>query len=199
MNKQYLSRLGSLLCCAAALAALPAHATVVDLDVGDNNVHIGLASPFQSFVSGTTGEINGGFTYDGQHSGDSLKFGYIGALVTGDLGVIGTQSSGGLGVRGLIASRLNGTGAGLSLGGEAGVRIPGFNRLGLSGYMYWAPGILLTEEFYHYLELGADVDYEFIRNASVYAGYRKLELGVNGSGDIGTADEGGHVGIRLKF
>lgn len=197
MKKQYLT----LLCGALALAVLPARAEVLDLDVGDDNVHIGLSSPLQRFFPGTQtqGQINGGFIYDGQHSGDSLEFGYIGALVTGDLGVLGTESSGGLGVRGIVGSRLNGTGAGLSLGGEAGVRIPGFNRLGVSGYMYWAPGVLLTEEFYHYLEFGADVDYEFIRNASVYAGYRKLELGVTGSGDIGTADEGGHVGIRLKF
>jgi YfaZ precursor len=197
MKQRYLT----LLCCAAALAVLPARAEVLNLDVGDDNVHIDLAAPLQHFIpgTGTQGQIDGGFIYDGQHSGDSLKFGYIGALVTGDLGVIGTESTGGLGVRALVASRLNGSGAGLALGGEAGVRIPGFNRLGVSGYTYWAPGILLTEDFYHYFEFGADVDYEFIRNASVYAGYRKLELGATGSGDIGTADEGGHVGIRLKF
>ncbi|MDB5985715.1 MAG: hypothetical protein JWR16_768, partial [Nevskia sp.] len=106
----------------------------------------------------------------------------------------------GVGVRGFLADRggSHNDGGGAALGGKLGYRIPQLNkRLGVGGYLYYSPDILTFGDFKHYLEYGFDVDYQIIRPAFIYAGWRRLELAVDDRSD--KADQGVHIGLRVNF
>jgi hypothetical protein len=77
-------------------------------------------------------------------------------------------------------------------------RLPAFNRIGAMAYVYAAPGIASFGDVSHYLEYSLDADYEVLRNASLYLGFRQLHVGVEG-GDSPSLDSGWHLGLRLKF
>lgn len=124
---------------------------------------------------------------------------HVGLLVTGDTGAREALVEAGLGVRAVaidVADSLNG--GALALGAEVDARLPEFNRIGISGSIYFAPDVSSFSDVNQYLEYAFDVNYEIIRSAFVYLGYRQLRLDVEPVGDF-TADTGVNVGFRLKF
>lgn len=124
---------------------------------------------------------------------------HAGLLVTGDTGARDALVEAGLGVRIValdVADSLNG--AAIALGGEVDARLPAFNRIGVSGYVYYAPDVSSFSDINQYIEYAFDANYEIIRNAFVYLGYRQVRLDIDEAGDF-TADTGLHAGFRLRF
>ena len=124
---------------------------------------------------------------------------HAGLLVTGDTGAREALVEAGLGVRLValdVADSLNG--AAIALGGEVDARLPAYNRIGVSGSVYFAPDVSSFSDINQYIEYAFDANYEIIRNAFVYLGYRQVRLDIDPVGDF-TADTGAHVGFRLKF
>jgi hypothetical protein len=185
----------------AALAAPGAHAAggVLDLNFNDSSLRLSGALPLYHFVGGTTGMAEAGYLYDGQHDHDHVNFGHLGVLASGNLGV--PESTAGVGLRGFYARRGSFGGQGLALGGLVDFHVPGLDRLGLMGSLYYAPDVLTGGDYQHYFEFGLDAGYQILREATVYIGYRRLELPLDrpGAHPPDTADQGGHVGVRLNF
>jgi hypothetical protein len=191
-------RLGVILIAAVASLGLPAQAASVDLDFNNYSFAVNGAASLGPVAQEAQAEVNGGYLYDGDRNGDHLDFGHIGLLATGQVGPEGVVA--GVGLRGFLADRggSHNDGGGAALGGRLGYRIPELNeRLGVGGYLYYAPGILTFGDFQHYLEYGFDVDYQIIRPAFVYGGWRRLELPLSDRAD--RADQGFHIGLRVNF
>lgn len=130
---------------------------------------------------------------------DELTAIHAGLLVTGDTGAREALVEAGLGVRVValdVADSLNG--AAIALGGEVDARLPAFNRIGVSGYIYFAPDVSSFSDINQYIEYAFDANYEIIRNAFVYLGYRQVRLDIDPVGDF-SADTGMHAGFRLRF
>lgn len=145
-------------------------------------------------------EVGAGFIYDTQNHGDHLKFFRADLMVSGDFGVPG--ATGAVGVRGFYGDREHFSGGGLALGGELDYFLPQYNRLGVTGSIWYAPDVLTGGNFQHYLQYGADLNYRVLRQATVFVGYRRLLLPVEGSQYNVRAhapDQGWHVGLRVKF
>ena len=130
--------------------------------------------------------------------------GHVGLLVSGDAGAQMANINAGLGGRlALLHASASGgggsaNGGALALGGMIEARLPAFNRIGAMAYVYAAPGISSFGDVSHYLEYSVDGDYEVLRNASLYLGFRQLHIGVEDAGSV-TLDSGWHLGLRLKF
>ena len=187
-----------------ALAASSAHAETADLNFGPDSFRFALAGPLSRAASGLKGQFDAGVIYKkGEDNNNDprksrLTLGHVGALATGDAGAKGLKAAAGLGGRLVYADRANTTGGAFALGGQFDIRLPGFERVGLNGYGYIAPSITTFSEVAHYHEYALDVDFEIVRAASLYAGYRKVFV-KSDRGEKGDADSDGHIGLRLNF
>ncbi|TJY60840.1 hypothetical protein E4T66_09275 [Sinimarinibacterium sp. CAU 1509] len=192
MNK-FQGVFGVLLCVLAGTA----HAEILDLSLRDNSYRLAFYGPLSRFASETTGQYDAGIIVRPERK-DDLLVGHVGALVTGDAGMRDFNLAAGLGLRGVYIGRDHDSGGAAAVGGQAEARFPGYDRIGVSVYGYYAPKILSFGEFDGYHEVGTAVDYQVVPNASVYIGYRNVKVSLENGGDI-TADNGLHVGFRFKF
>lgn len=191
---------------AAALAGFAqlAAAEEFDLNINGDAVRGALSGPLSRVFSGVTGQYDAGLLY--KKGDDSptdpkdvkLTLGHFGVLATGDVGAKGAEAGAGLGVRAVFADRGDATGAALALGGQFEVRLPGFERVGLSGYGFFAPKILSFSDLKSYSEYALDVEFEVVRAAAIYAGYRRVNVKPEPNGPS-NADDGAHIGLRLSF
>lgn len=193
-----------LLAAALTAAAQTAVAEEFDINIGEDSVRAALAGPLSRLLSGVTGQYDLGLIYkEGEdRSRDpkdrKLTLGHFGALATGDMGAKGTEAAAGLGARVVFADRDGKTGGALALGGQFDVRLPGFERIGFSGYGYIAPEIISFGDIKSYSEYALDVEFEVVRAAAIYAGYRRVNVKPEPDGPS-NADDGAHLGLRLSF
>lgn len=134
----------------------------------------------------------------GQEKNRDLVQGHAGLLVTGDAGARQANVTAGLGGRLVLLDLEDQSGGALGLGGMIEARLPAFNRIGAVGYVYWAPDASSFGDLEGHTEYALALDYEVIRNASLYVGYRQVKL----KGEVGptvTAETGYHLGLRLDF
>lgn len=116
----------------------------------------------------------------------------------GDAGVANHQVNAALGLRG---SWLNGDGfdaQAVSVGGEVSARFQGIDRLVFSGYGYYAPKVLSFGDADAFLEWGARLGYQVLRNGEVFVGYRQVKLETDLGIDV-TADTGYNLGIKFAL
>lgn len=183
------------------LVALPAQASDAGLDFNSHSFNIYANTALGRFVPNTANaELGAGFLYDDQNEGDHLKFFHVDLLATGSAGVPGLE--GGIGFRGFYGDREHFSGGGLALGGQIAYYFPQYNRLGLSGGLWYSPNVLTGGNFQHYFQYDLDVNYQVLRQATVYVGYRRVELPVEGPEANIRAhapSQGFHLGIRVNF
>lgn len=89
-------------------------------------------------------------------------------------------------------------GGGLALGGMVEARLPAFNRIGAIAYGYGAPKASTFGDFEGWLEYAVGVDYQVLKGASVYLGFRQVKVDIENFGNA-TVDSGWHFGLRLNF
>ena len=68
----------------------------------------------------------------------------------------------------------------------------------LGHHRYVQREVICFGEFDKYYEVGTGLDYQVLKNASVYVGYRNVNVELETGQEI-TADNGLHVGMRLSF
>ena len=182
---------------ALALASAAARAETVDLNLNNTTLHGDFSGPLNHLIAGANGlyDVGGALGRGDTHN---LREGYVGALITGDAGARPANVTAGLGLR-LVGMSLSGvSGGALGLGGQIEARLPQYNRLGTFCSAYWAPGVASTGDLNGYLEYAGSLDYQLIREASLYVGYRQIRIRGNNF-PWGTVDTGFHAGIRLNF
>ena len=160
-------------------------------------------------------------------SGDSARVGYIAPFRAGDFGLnqyevgvlftdrddvvasfglrvsdeAGADSPGlevGLGLKAYAASADNNGSLALGLGGEMHYLPPNLKRVGFGLFGYFAPDIVAFIDSDKFFEWGARLEYQVLPEATLYLGYRKVEMGLNTGGNL-NIDSGGHLGIKYGF
>ncbi len=176
------------------LASTAAQAEIFDLSIGDNSYRAAL----YGLASDKKGQYDIGAIVRPERD-DDLLVAHVGALLTGDAGARDFELAAGLGLRGVYVGRDHDSGGAIAVGGQLEARYPGFDRLGLSVYGYYAPDVLGLGDVEQYYEVGVALDYQVLKDASVYIGYRNVNIELEPlDGDI-TADNGLHAGLRLDF
>jgi hypothetical protein len=191
--KRIIALLGALV----GMAAVPAHAEILDVNLGQNSVRAALAGPLSHFITDMRGQYDVGVVIRPKASDDLLQA-HLGFLITGDVGAKVLDVAGGLGIRGVYVGRDGDSGGAVAVGGQLEARMPDFNRVGVSGYGYYAPSATSLGEVSRYLEYGGAVDYQVVRDAAVYVGWRNISYDIGNVGDV-VADVGWRAGVRLTF
>ncbi len=179
-------------------ATLPVHAASLDLNLNDDAVRGEFSGALSSlFSTGTEGLYQLGALYSDDENLD-LKQLHAGLLATGDVGAQDVLATAGLGLRAQYLDADGGDGGGLALGGQFDLRLAGFERLGLQGYLWHSPKVLSFGDVEDQTEWMLSADYQVLRNASAYLGYRQLRIDPD-NGHAFDADDGFHLGFRFKF
>lgn len=189
--------LGKLLSAALlATASWAVQAEEASFSLSEHSLRGYFAGPLSRLFSGTSGQYDAGVIYRDKDAG--LTLAHLGLLATGDIGAKGIEAGAGLGGRVIVADYGHATGAAFALGGQFDLRLPSFERIGLTGYGWFAPGITSFHNIKNYSEFALDVEFEVVRAAAVFAGYRHVSIEPE-QGGPSNADSGAHIGLRLKF
>lgn len=178
--------------------AFAARAETLDLNLNSDAVAVSLDGPLSRLFSGTSGDYQVGGLFSDSEDVDFTSA-YAGALLTGDAGAPEANVTAGLGLRGQFTDVEADSGGGIAVGGQVDVRFPGFERIGVQGQIWYQPEVLSFGEIEEQFEWGVSVDYQVLRNASLYIGYRDVEVESESSGGSFTADDGLHFGLGLTF
>jgi len=196
MRKSFLGAVVLAGMCLTAPVSFAESNTIIDLNVNGDAVRGRLALTNQD-ENNTGGQVDVGYLYIDTDTSENLGVLHGGILATGDASGTGNLIVG-VGGRGYLFDADNSDGAAIGLGGSLRATMPGFNRLGLGGHLYFAPDILAFSDVEEFFEYGLRADYEVLRNATVYAGFRQVKVQVTGAGDE-TIDSGFHGGLQLSF
>lgn len=186
---------------AALSLGLVAQASAFGLDanVGSDsvaaNVNGGIGVGVGVASAGARYEAGGVF-----HSGSGSNYneGYVGLGVTGDVGLRPAKLSASIGLRGAYLDGPDASGAAVPVVARLDLRLPPFDRLVWSVYGAYAPDALAFSDAHEYQMVGAQVGYELLRVATVYAGYRSIAVDFERNG-VHTVDNGFHAGLSLDF
>jgi hypothetical protein len=180
------------------LCASGARAEGLDFNLSEDALRGAFAGSLTDLFPSVDGVYELGLLAGEQDSADFLQ-GHAGLLVTGDAGARDANVTAGLGVRLAVLDVEQVSGGALALGGMLEARLPAFNRIGLVAYAYGAPEASSFGDLEGWLEYSAALDYQVLRNASLYAGYRQLKVEPQATGEWMTVDTGWHLGLRLNF
>ena len=172
-------------------------AETLDINLSDKALRGAFAAPLSNVFPRVGGIYELG-AIAAEKDGRNLFQGHAGLLVTGDAGAATANINAGLGGRILLLDAEEFSGGALALGGMIEARLPAYNRIGAFIYVYGAPSASAFGDLDGYLEYALSVDYQVIKSASIYAGYRQIKI----KGDTGseaTVDNGFHLGLRLNF
>lgn len=184
---------------AAALLLLSttAGAETLDLNISGDAVRAALSGPL-SFGERNNARYDLGYLYSDDRDA-RLNIGHAALMVSGDAGARNANVEVGLGLRAAGIDQRGGSGGAVSVGGDFDLRLPDFNRIGLVGYAFYAPGVLAFGDVERYIDAAITLDYEIIRDASVYAGVRQVRVDIEDIGGSDLRDNSVIVGLRLNF
>ncbi len=188
---------GTTAACLALLLSSVVGATDLDLNLTEDTVRL-------SFVTAT--RADGGTTIDAgallaeQNEDSDALLAHFGVLIYGDTGAPRANVKAGIGLRAIaLDADPDISGGAIAVGGQLAARAPDFDRIGFNVASYYSPGITAFGEVEEFLEYRASVDYQLIRRAFLYLGYRQIKFKVSGQESRITLDTGFHGGIRLQF
>ncbi len=104
----------------------------------------------------------------------------------------------GLGGRAYISDIYDETVQAFALGGQAGYTLPRNPAISFQGQFFYAPGILMSDDFDYQTDLSVRANYQLLPNGSVYVGYRYLKANLENGPNI-TLDKGLNLGFEFKF
>jgi len=176
----------------AALWCLPVGADEIDVSFNSDAVRGEYVHPFAS----SSLQIDGGWL----HHTDNGNAVHVG-LNLADLASDGVDPvKAGLGGR-LVYSNgdLSGQdGFALALGGFLRYTVPRFNRVAVTGKVYFAPDVLSLGDAEKWQDYTIDLSYNVMREADIYIGARYVRGDYKNVADA-RYDTGMHIGINLRF
>lgn len=137
-------------------------------------------------------EVNIGHFYN-EHS---VTVTHVGAEVSGENWSKEGVFSIGLGGRAIYAHTHDWSEEAVAFGGH--VRFSPVQRLGITGIVFYAPEVTTFGDGKKYQETEANVDYQLLPQAFVYAGYRVIEVDFDKKSGV-KLDDRIHIGMKLLF
>jgi hypothetical protein len=185
----------------ALLVASPARAELFDASIGEDSVRLAVSGPLSRLFAVDKGEYELGGQFGDIEEFDSEDYFtlHAGATLRGDAGSsANTSLTGGLGARAQYVSADGEHGGALALGGNATLKLLQANRLRFNAALWYGPDPASFGDIDEYLEYSVSVGYEVLRDAELYVGYRKVEVGIDGGPNVDLEDSA-HIGVRLQF
>jgi hypothetical protein len=174
-----------------ASTAFAAQASDFDLNLASNAV----AADFTTNLTDTGLQGTLGFL----HHTDRADIFDAGADVVGNASPVGSPLIFGVGAKFFYVSPKGfSNGEALGVGGHFRWTIPSYNRFALGGELYYAPNIVSFQGVDRFLQGRVTANYQVLRNADAYVGYRYVSGSLDGGGSH-TLDSSVIVGFSVSF
>lgn len=175
-----------------ACAAFAARGANLDFNLASNAVGVDFATSL------TDSGLEGSLGY--MHHSDRVDIADAGLDLVGNASPVGSPAIFGVGAKFFYLSPKGGLDNGEALGIGAHFRYtwPTYNRFGIGGELYYAPNIVSFQSVDRFLWARVSANYQILRNADVYVGYRYVSAAFNGSSNA-TLDSSIIVGMSLTF
>ena len=176
----------------AAYFCVPAAADEIDLSFNSDALRLQYAHPFNSNAL----QIDGGWLYH-DDNGDVL---HVGLNLTG----LATQGSdpvkAGVGARVTYSDgeRSKQSGFAVGIGGFFRYALARYNRISISGQVYFAPSVMSLGDVDKFHDYTIRVGYNIMKAADVYIGARYVKGEYDGADDV-RYDTGMNIGFNLRF
>lgn len=176
----------------AVMSGTASAASDLEINLNGNAVRAAFMAP----ITETGLYANGAFL----HNDDRGDVANIGVHLLGDAGVGPNPLHAGIGGQFYFINpdAGNADGEAIALGGFLRYQLPQYNRIGFGGHVYYSPGVISFGDVDSFFEYGVRADYQVLRNANIYIGYRQVKADF-GPGDFYNMDTGFHVGMQLTF
>lgn len=132
------------------------------------------------------------------HQEDDVYIGSLGLHVVDNAGTQESPFQVGLGGRLEFIETDPASGGVLAIGAFGRYNLSSANRFALAGSVHFAPGVTSFGDVEQYVEYAVRAEYEVLRNASLYLGYREIEADFDIADDV-ELDDGVHFGMRFNF
>lgn len=132
------------------------------------------------------------------HQEDDVYIGSLGLHLVDNAGTGETPFRVGLGGRLQYIDTDPASGGVIAIGAWGRYSFPGANRFALAGNVHFAPEVTSFGDVTGFLEFGIRAEYEVLRNASLYLGYRDIEADFEMADDV-ELDDGLHFGMQFNF
>lgn len=154
----------------------------------------------EAFLVRYTTTPTGGATVDYGllHQEDDVYVGSLGLHLSDNAGTEQRPVQVGLGGRLMFVETDPVSGAALAIGAWARFNLTDANRFAIAGNVHFAPGVTSFGDMEGYIEYGVRAEYEVLRNASLYLGYRRVEADFDIVDDV-DLDKGLHFGMNFTF
>lgn len=179
-----------------ATAAGTAQAGNLDVNLAANAAAVDFTTQL------TDSGLEGDLSY--LHHTDAVDIAAVGLDLVGNASPVGSPLIFGIGGKLFFVDPKDpntSTGSAVDLGAHFRYTWPDYNRFGIGGQLYYAPGIVSFQNLDHYLQFGVRAEYEVLRNADVYLGYRYISAAFKNGSQSGTLtlDSSFVVGMSLTF
>lgn len=176
---------------ALAATAFAARAADVDFNLASNAV----AGDFTTNLTDTGLQGTLGF----MHHTDRVDLFDAGADVVGNASPVGSPLIFGVGAKFFyISPKGLDNGEALGVGGHFRWTMPSYNRFALGAELYYAPNIVAFQSVDRFWESRVTANYQVLRNADAYIGYRYVSASFNGAPSK-TLDSSVIVGFSVSF
>ena len=184
----------------------PASATSLDLSLNNETVRVEYLTRWKSAGAPQGRDQNSQFRHISDlHVGGNFLYheddGYVAGLsahVSGRSRATLFNQHTGIGGKLVVFDAGDFTGTSVAVGGYVLHNLPSANLLSVRGELYYAPSVVTFGDGDRYLEFSARLEYKIVDPASIFIGYRNIEVDFETQGDV-DIDARAHLGILVHF
>ncbi len=176
-----------------AAACLPFAASAADLELNVSD------EAFELRYAAAPSSAGAQVDYGILHQEDDVYIGHLGLHLVDNAGTQRKPVRVGLGGRLVFVETDPASGAALAIGAWARFNIPGADRFAVSGSIYAAPEVTSFADMEKFMQFSIRGEYEVLRNASIYLGYRRVRADFDVTSRSVTLDKGLHLGMKFNF
>lgn len=179
-------------------------ASSLDLNLSDDAVFARFATP----INNTGLEADVSFLHHEEDGEPDRNIAAVGFHLVADAAQGVTPFQVGIGAKLFFLDATVVEGGALGVGGHVRYTFPSYNRFAIAGNLYYAPDITSFGDTTKYLQFGIRAEYEILRQANVYLGYRRATAefdftdagtpGLPGEDDV-TLTDGVFFGFSILF
>ncbi len=183
----------------AALCVSHASASELRISFGESSLLAEYLQPLGQPVGDSATTVQAGALYVEEGDSDGT-LGHLGLVMFGDAGARKAIIQAGIGGRiYLLSTDPDLNGAALAMGGSVNGRIPGIDRLGAFGSVWYSPNVSAFGDLDSTFEINLGVDYQLLRQAALSIGWRKISFQLKDVDRSLDFEDSAFVGFKFLF
>lgn len=187
--------------CVSQAPVSSAAASELRISFGDSSLRGEYLQAIGKAVADSAPTLQAGVLYHEKDNADGT-LGHLGLVIYGDAGARNAIVQVGIGGRVFLLSTDyadDSKGVALAMGGALAGRLPGIDRLGVFGGLWFAPQVSSFGDIDNAFEANIGVEYQLLRQAAISAGWRHIKFKIADYKQSLELESSAFVGFKFLF